>query len=122
MKKITTLLLLITLISNTSFANTIPKLDLGNFIMEEEFPDSNLVEPILPKEEENIIIEGSVEATPEIGQEEAAFALEDCYKSVPNPKIVVLCGACAISGGVFEKSSKLNRDFLESKAPLHNKQ
>ena len=42
-----------------------------------------------------------------------AYALEDCYKSVSEPKIVILAGACAISGGVFQNSSELNREFLE---------
>ena len=42
-----------------------------------------------------------------------AYALEDCYKSTPDPKIVILCGACAISGGVFQNAGKLNREFLE---------
>lgn len=59
-----------------------------------------------PRHADGIVITGPI-------SENMAYALEDCYKSVPNPKIVVLCGACAISGGVFEKSSKLNRDFLE---------
>ena len=42
-----------------------------------------------------------------------AYALEDCYKSTPDPKVVILCGACAISGGVFKDSSELNREFLQ---------
>jgi len=42
-----------------------------------------------------------------------AYALEDCYNSVPNPKIVILAGACAISGGIFQNSEELNREFLE---------
>ena len=45
--------------------------------------------------------------------ENMAYALEDCYKSTPEPKIVILAGACAISGGVFQDSDKLNREFLE---------
>jgi Ni,Fe-hydrogenase III small subunit len=42
-----------------------------------------------------------------------SYALEDCYKWTPNPKIVILCGACAISGGIFQNSTKLDRTFLE---------
>ncbi len=42
-----------------------------------------------------------------------AYALEDCYKSTPDPKVVILCGACALSGGVFQESSELNREFLK---------
>ena len=59
-----------------------------------------------PRHADGIVITGPI-------SENMAYALEDCYKSVPNPKIVILCGACAISGGVFQYSSALNREFLE---------
>ncbi len=59
-----------------------------------------------PRHADGIVITGPI-------SENMAFALENCYKSVPNPKIVILCGACAISGGVFQDSNKLNREFLE---------
>ncbi len=59
-----------------------------------------------PRHADGIVITGPI-------SDNMAFALEDCYKSVPNPKIVILCGACAISGGVFQNSTKLNREFLE---------
>jgi Ni,Fe-hydrogenase III small subunit len=42
-----------------------------------------------------------------------ASALEDAYISTPDPKIVILVGACAISGGVFKKSRTINRAFLD---------
>jgi NADH:ubiquinone oxidoreductase subunit B-like Fe-S oxidoreductase len=42
-----------------------------------------------------------------------AYALEDCYKSTPDPKIVILAGSCAISGGIFQNSDTLNREFLD---------
>ena len=42
-----------------------------------------------------------------------AYALEDCYKSCPDPKVVILCGACAISGGIFQDSQELNREFID---------
>ncbi|OGI03158.1 MAG: hypothetical protein A2Y25_08360 [Candidatus Melainabacteria bacterium GWF2_37_15] len=42
-----------------------------------------------------------------------AFALEDAYLSTPDPKIVILAGACAISGGVFQDSTAIDREFLE---------
>ncbi len=41
------------------------------------------------------------------------YALEDCYKAVPDPKIVILCGTCAISGGVYQNSTEIDRSFLE---------
>ena len=59
-----------------------------------------------PRHADGIVITGPI-------SENMAYALEDCYKSVPDPKIVILCGACAISGGVFQESTKLNREFLE---------
>lgn len=59
-----------------------------------------------PRHADGIVITGPI-------SENMAFALENCYNSVPNPKIVILCGACAISGGVFQDSNKLNREFLE---------
>lgn len=59
-----------------------------------------------PRHADGIVITGPI-------SDNMAYALEDCYKSVPNPKLVILCGACAISGGVFQESSKLNREFLE---------
>lgn len=59
-----------------------------------------------PRHADGIVITGPI-------SENMAYALEDCYKSVPDPKLVILCGACAISGGVFQQSSKLNREFLE---------
>lgn len=40
-------------------------------------------------------------------------ALDICYDAVPNPKIVILFGACAISGGIFQKSDSIQRKFLE---------
>ena len=59
-----------------------------------------------PRHADGIVITGPI-------TKNMAFALEDCYKSVPEPKIVILAGACAISGGVFQYSTELNREFLE---------
>ncbi|MFA5105165.1 MAG: 4Fe-4S binding protein [Candidatus Margulisiibacteriota bacterium] len=42
-----------------------------------------------------------------------AAALEDTIKSVPEPKIIILVGTCAISGGIFQDSDVLNRIILE---------
>lgn len=30
-----------------------------------------------------------------------------------NPKLVILCGACAISGGIYQNSDEITREFLE---------
>ena len=59
-----------------------------------------------PRHADGIVITGPI-------TENMSWALEDCYKSVPDPKIVILAGTCAISGGVFQQSTKLNREFLE---------
>ena len=59
-----------------------------------------------PRHADGLVITGPI-------SENMAYALEDCYKSTPDPKIVILAGACAISGGVFQDSTTLNREFLE---------
>ena len=59
-----------------------------------------------PRHADGIVITGPI-------SENMAYALEDCYKSVPDPKIIILCGACAISGGIYQNSTQLNREFLE---------
>ena len=59
-----------------------------------------------PRHADGLVITGPI-------SENMAYALEDCYKSTPDPKIVFLAGACAISGGVYQDSTTLNREFLE---------
>lgn len=59
-----------------------------------------------PRHADGIVITGPI-------TENMAYALEDAYNAIPEPKIVILVGACAISGGVFEKSTTINRSFLE---------
>lgn len=59
-----------------------------------------------PRHADGIVITGPL-------TKNMAYALEDCYSSTPEPKIIILTGACAISGGVFQDSTELNREFLE---------
>lgn len=59
-----------------------------------------------PRHADGIVITGPI-------SENMAYALENCYNSVPDPKIVILCGACAISGGVFKDSTQIDRSFLD---------
>ena len=59
-----------------------------------------------PRHADGIVITGPI-------TKNMAYALEDCYKSISEPKIVILTGACVISGGVFQDSENLNREFLE---------
>jgi Ni,Fe-hydrogenase III small subunit len=39
-------------------------------------------------------------------------AIEICMDAVPSPKIIILFGACAISGGIFQNSETIDRSFL----------
>ena len=41
-----------------------------------------------------------------------ADALADTWEAIPAPKCLILCGCCAISGGVFAPSAQLDRSFL----------
>ncbi len=59
-----------------------------------------------PRHADGIVITGPITKA-------MAGALEDCYKATPDPKVVVLVGACALSGGVFQESDELNREFLD---------
>ena len=59
-----------------------------------------------PRHADGIVITGPI-------SKNMAYALENCCNSVPNPKLVILCGACAISGGVYQDSDEILREFLE---------
>lgn len=59
-----------------------------------------------PRYADGILITGPI-------TENMANALEDAYMSTPNPKIIILAGSCAISGGVFQNSDAISREFLE---------
>jgi Ni,Fe-hydrogenase III small subunit len=58
-----------------------------------------------PRHADGIVITGPL-------SENMAEPLQICYDAVPEPKIIVLAGTDAISGGIFENSPALNRDFL----------
>lgn len=59
-----------------------------------------------PRHADGIVITGPV-------SENMAKALQICYDAVPDPKIVILNGTDAISGGIFTGSPALDRSFLE---------
>jgi len=40
--------------------------------------------------------------------------LERCYNAIPHPKMIILAGTDAISGGIFADSPALNREFLSN--------
>jgi Ni,Fe-hydrogenase III small subunit len=59
-----------------------------------------------PRHANGIVITGPV-------SKNMAEPLQLCYDAVPDPKIIVLAGADAISGGIFAGSEALDRSFLE---------
>ncbi|MBK5272806.1 MAG: NADH:ubiquinone oxidoreductase [Bacteroidia bacterium] len=59
-----------------------------------------------PRHADGIVITGPI-------TENMAQPLQICYDAIPEPKIIILVGTDAISGGIFEGSPALNRGFLE---------
>ncbi len=59
-----------------------------------------------PRHADGIVISGPI-------SENMASALEDTYQATPAPKIIILAGTCAISGGVFSESEAIDRSFLK---------
>lgn len=53
-----------------------------------------------PRHADGIVIAGAI-------SENMSEALEKTYEAVPDPRIVVAVGACAISGGVFAESERV---------------
>lgn len=60
-----------------------------------------------PRHADGIVITGPISRN-------MAKAIRICYDAVPEPKIVILCGTDAISGGIFAESEALDRSFLDS--------
>ena len=58
-----------------------------------------------PRHADGIVITGPI-------TEHMAQPLQICYDAIPDPKIIILAGTDAISGGIFEASPALNRSFL----------
>lgn len=59
-----------------------------------------------PRHADGIVITGPI-------TENMAEPLQICYDAVPEPKIIILAGVDAISGGIFAGSPALDRSFLE---------
>jgi Ni,Fe-hydrogenase III small subunit len=59
-----------------------------------------------PRHCDGIVITGPISAN-------MAEAVQVCYDAVPDPKMVILAGTDAISGGIFEGSKALDRSFLD---------
>ena len=60
-----------------------------------------------PRHADGIVITGPM-------TENMSEALEICYKAVPSPKVIILVGTDAISGGLFTNSPALKRGFIDS--------
>jgi len=58
-----------------------------------------------PRHADGIVITGPI-------TENMAQPLQICYDAIPETKIIILTGTDAISGGIFEGSLALNRNFL----------
>ncbi len=74
-----------------------PNFDMGRFGI--EFLAS-------PRHCDGIVITGPI-------SENMAEAVQVCYDAVPDPKILILVGTDAISGGIFTGSGALDRSFLD---------
>lgn len=59
-----------------------------------------------PRHADGIVITGPI-------TENMAEPLQICYDAIPSPKIIILAGSDAISGGIYAESHALNRSFLE---------
>jgi Ni,Fe-hydrogenase III small subunit len=60
-----------------------------------------------PRHADGVVITGPI-------TKNMAWALKSCYDAIPEPKIIVLCGTDAISGGILADSPALDRSFLEN--------
>lgn len=63
-----------------------------------------------PRHADGVVITGPI-------TKNMAKALDDTYGACAEPRIVIVVGACAISGGVFQDSDELDRSFLEKHTP-----
>lgn len=59
-----------------------------------------------PRHADGLVITGPI-------SENMAASLEICYNAIPDPKIIIVVGVDAISGGIFQGSPAIQRNFLE---------
>jgi len=62
-----------------------------------------------PRHADGIVITGPI-------TENMAEPLQICYDAIPEPKLIILAGTDAISGGIFSGSTALKREFLNKYA------
>jgi Ni,Fe-hydrogenase III small subunit/NAD-dependent dihydropyrimidine dehydrogenase PreA subunit len=63
-----------------------------------------------PRHADGIVLTGAISRN-------MMAALQICWEAIPEPKLVIAAGACAISGGVFADSDALAREFLVKYPP-----
>jgi len=59
-----------------------------------------------PRHADGIVVTGPISGN-------MSDALEDAYRATPEPKLIIVAGSCAISGGIFKESPALNRTFFK---------
>lgn len=59
-----------------------------------------------PRHADGVVITGPITGN-------MSVPLQMCYDAIPHPKIIILAGTDAISGGLFKDSPAVNRSFLE---------
>ncbi len=61
-----------------------------------------------PRHADGLVITGPI-------SKNMAEPLQICYDAIPNPKLLILAGTDAISGGIFSGSPAIDRSFLNGK-------
>lgn len=59
-----------------------------------------------PRHADGVVVTGPI-------SENMAEALKVTWEAIPSPKLFILCGVDAISGGIFAESSAINRSILK---------
>ncbi len=59
-----------------------------------------------PRHADGVVVSGPI-------TQNMAEALEICYNSIAEPRIIILCGTEAVSGGLFAESRGVDRSFVE---------
>ncbi len=59
-----------------------------------------------PRHADGVVITGPISKS-------MAEPLDICFNSIPDPKIVIVCGSEAISGGLYAQSKAIDRTFLD---------
>ena len=63
-----------------------------------------------PRHADGVVVTGPVSRN-------MAEALQVCYDAVPDPKVLIVAGSEAISGGLYAESSEVDRSFYERYTP-----